>query len=259
MFGQTFDPGDLATIAVLIVLEGVLSIDNALVLGVLAGRLEGRDRYRALSYGLLCAFVLRVIVIAAAVYLLHWSLLKLLGGAYLLWVAARHFLFSSPNPAAGPGAASTPQGFWRTVAAIELTDLVFAVDSILAAVALVGPAPPQTPSDALHPKLWVIVTGGMLGVILMRFAAALFIFLLERLPRLNRSAYLLVALIGLKLMVDWGANSAAHPRRVDFQAASSPAFWIFWALIVICLGVGFIPLSGARRAQTWQAGKKPTQ
>lgn len=259
MFGQTFDPGDLATIAVLIVLEGVLSIDNALVLGVLAGRLQGRDRFRALTYGLLGAFLLRVIVIATAVYLLHWSLLKLLGGAYLLWVGAKYFLFQSRRSATDRRPSSAPEGFWRTVAAIELTDLVFAVDSILAAVALVGPAPPQTPSDALHPKLWVIVTGGMLGVILMRFAAALFIYLLERLPRLGRSAYLLVVLIGLKLIADWGANTAAHPRRIDFQDAASPAFWIFWALVVICLGVGFIPLSDRRRVRTWQAGEKPGQ
>jgi hypothetical protein len=88
--------------------------------------------------------------------------------------------------------------FWKTVAVIELTDIAFAVDSILAAMALAG-----SKSD----KLWVVVAGGILGVILMRFAASVFVRLLERYPRFEVSAYLLVIVIGLKLLADWALNS----------------------------------------------------
>lgn len=244
MLGQTFAPGDLATIAVLVILEGVLSLDNALVLGILAARLKPSRQTAALSYGLIGAFVFRLIMVAAAAYLLRWSILKLIGGAYLVWVAANYFIFRrrhsqnkqneiSPNHA----------GFWTTVLAIELTDVAFAVDSILAAVALVGPPPPENPIGAIHPKLWVILTGGMLGVILMRFAAAVFIHLLTRFPRLNGSAYLLVLLIGLKLTIDWAANSPANPHRIDFQNPASVPFWIFWLFMLLTLGAGFLPES----------------
>src|SRR5205823_1324921 len=129
-------------------------------------------------------------------------------------------------------------GFWPTVAVIELTDIAFAVDSILAAIALVGPPAAGTPEDSFHPKLWVIVTGGMLGVILMRVAAVMFIRLLERFPRFEFSAYLLVAVIGLKLLMDWAFNSADHPHRVNFHDFHSPAFWAFWSLMAICLAAG---------------------
>ena len=84
--------------------------------------------------------------------------------------------------------------FWGTVALIEVTDIAFAVDSILAAIALVGSAPPGYVGP--HPKLWVVITGGMIGVMLMRVAAAMFIRLLERFPRFEMSAYLLVMTIG---------------------------------------------------------------
>jgi YkoY family integral membrane protein len=221
----------------LVVLEGVLSIDNALVLGLLARRLPHSQQGKALSYGLIGALVFRLIAVAAAAYLLHWRIVKLLGGGYLLYVAIKHFFFHSKRSAHKPlKPAST---FWPTVLAIELTDVAFAIDSIVAAIGIVGPAP--DPQEKIHPKLWVILTGGMLGVVLMRFAAVIFIRLLEKFPRFELSAYLLVIVIGIKLVVEWAVNTHEHPHRLNFQDAGSAAFWIFWMIMLACFAVGFIP------------------
>ncbi len=284
LWGQTLQPSDAAVVGLLIILEGVLSIDNALVLGLLARRLPKPLQKKALTYGLVGALVFRIIAIALATVLLKWWIVKLFGGAYLLYVAGKHFIFpdkhqeespeSSDEPAHPTGnaagdeadehkrnAESSPAGniasalsggkkrpgFWPTVAAIELTDIAFALDSILAAIALVGGAPAG--HQGLHPKLWVIVTGGMLGVILMRMAAALFIRLLDKFPRFETSAYLLVALIGVKLLADWWFNKPpagispghAYHGPLDFQSASSPTFWAFWGLMAACLALGFVP------------------
>jgi YkoY family integral membrane protein len=298
MFGQTFDPHDLVIIGLLIILEGVLSIDNALVLGLLAKRLPKKLQSRALTYGLVGAFVFRVIAIATAAFLLEWRIVKLLGGGYLIYVAVKHFFFDEKShhdeitlgpdgqpvlvdaskgrevppeeaeaeiaarsavagaaveatDARAPSEALPPvyqppdrrryAGFWSTVMVIELTDIAFAVDSILAAIALVGSPPVDHPAHLAHPKLWVVITGGMLGVILMRFAAVVFIKLLERFPRFETSAYLLVIVIGLKLVVDWAFNSKAHPHRIDFHDFRAPEFWAFWASMIVCFCVGFIP------------------
>jgi len=242
MFGQTFDPRDLAVIALLVALEGFLSIDNALVLGLLARRLPTSQQARALTYGLAGAFVFRFLAIGAAVYLLQWRFVKLLGGVYLLWVALKHFAFGQrpdENVAISSAAPLRPAAFWSTVAVIELTDIAFAIDSIVAAIALVGSAPAGRAGP--HPKMWVVVTGGMLGVILMRFAAVLFIKLLDRFPRFEMSAYLLVCVIGLKLVVDWALNTPRRPHRVDFHTPGDPAFWIFWIAMLLCPGAGFLP------------------
>ena len=92
MFGQTFGTHDLVVIALLILLEGVLSIDNALVLALLAKRLPKHQQARALTYGLVGAFVFRFVAIGAAAYLLQWRIVKLIGGGYLLWIALKHLL-----------------------------------------------------------------------------------------------------------------------------------------------------------------------
>src|SRR3954453_10725246 len=98
MFGQTFQPHDLLVVLLLVVLEGVLSIDNALVLGLLARRLPKSLQKKALTYGLIGAFVFRGVAVLTAAYLLQWRWVKLLGGAYLLWVAFKHFFLGDEVP-----------------------------------------------------------------------------------------------------------------------------------------------------------------
>ncbi len=252
MFGQTFSPGDLATLALLVVLESLLSIDNALVLGVLARRLLQRLRGVALSYGLIGGIILRLAATAAAAILIRWSILELAGGAYLLWISIRYFAGKPHKPSAHAGLAQPAHAkFWPTVIGIELMDLAFAVDSILAAVALVGPAP-RNSTATIHPKFWLIAVGGVIGIILMRFAAAGLAVILERFPRLHRSAYLLILLIGLKLVVDWAGNDPSHPHRIDFQNPARIETWIFWGCAFLCLVLGLLnrksstPIDGVR-------------
>src|SRR5215211_7300025 len=90
LFGQNMEGADIAVVLLLVVLEGVLSIDNALVLGLLAKRLPASQRKRALTYGLVGAFVFRVIAICTASLLLKWTFVKFLGGAYLAYIAVKH-------------------------------------------------------------------------------------------------------------------------------------------------------------------------
>ena len=259
MFHQEFEWHDVPVIGLLVILEGVLSIDNALVLGLLAKRLPKRLQGKALTYGLIGAFVFRIIAIGTASILLRWTIFKFLGGAYLVYVAIKHFIFeggqshenkggtaeagaagtaSMPGdrPEAAAESAATRLHFWKTVLVIELTDIAFAVDSIVAAMALVGQQ--QSHDTGAHDKLWVVVTGGMLGVILMRFASMVFIKLLEKFPRFEVSAYLLVIVIGTKLLVDWWFNGPGV-ARIDFHNPKAAAFWVFWMLMAGCFSIGF--------------------
>jgi YkoY family integral membrane protein len=249
LFSQTFDLHDLFVILVLIVLEGVLSIDNALVLGLLARRLPESLRKKALTYGLVGAFAFRIIAIFFASWLLRSGWVKLLGGAYLVFLSGKHLLFKPKVVKSKLGADEDPgraidmgkggARFWPTVASIELTDIAFAIDSILAAVALVAENA-EPVKGKLHPKLWVIVTGGMLGVLLMRVAASMFIRLLDRFPRFETAAYLLVLVIGAKLIADWGFNVPGQKPVLDFHSPGSAMFWVFWGLMAGCFSVGFI-------------------
>src|SRR5690606_39380604 len=128
-----------------------------------------------------------------------------------------------------------------TVSVVDRTDIGLAVDSILAGIGVVGSPPKGHEADAVHPKLWVIIMGGLLGVVLMRFAAVIFIKLLERFPRFSTAAYLLVLVIGGKLLVDWYFNTPEHPHFINFHDTTHPEFWIFWGLMIVCFATGFLP------------------
>jgi YkoY family integral membrane protein len=229
MLGQTFEAHDLLIVLFLVLLEGILSIDNALVLGLLARQLPRKLQRKALTYGLGGAFAFRIVAVISASYLLHWNLAKLLGGGYLIYISLRHFVFASRPDS--PVRQPPNRSFWATVLVIELTDIAFAVDSIVAAIGVVGPPPPGM---TRHPKTWVVMLGGLLGVLVMRLAAIIFIKLLARFPRFELAAYLLVLIIGAKLVADW-------LWQIDFQHVRSPAFWIFWVLMLLSFCVGFLP------------------
>lgn len=192
---EWFHWSDLITILALVGLEGILSGDNALVLAVLVQRLPNDEEQRkALRYGIIGAFVLRAIATLLAVYLLKaGAIVALLGGLYLIYLPFKHF--TAHNDEAEDDAEKHANrrrwfglsAFWSTVISVELTDLVFAVDSILVAV-------------AMSSKPWVIISGGVLGIIMMRLLTMQVLALIKRYPRLIDGAYIIVAWVGIKLL-----------------------------------------------------------
>lgn len=220
---------DMATIGFLIFLEGILSVDNALVLALIANRLPKEQQKRALTYGLAGAVFFRLVALALVTQLMQWRWVKFVGGGYLLFIAIKHFIHEMRGEQEGdPALKRKPKSFWSTVVTIELMDIAFAVDSILAAVALSN-------------KFWVVFTGGVIGIIMMRFAATVFLRILKRFPAFETTAYLLVSVIGIKLVVD-----GFKFESVDFHSASSPASWIFWGSMLACILYGFKPQKRGR-------------
>lgn len=236
---QTFDPADLGTVGLLVLLEGSLSVDNALVLGLLAGRLPADMAKRALAVGLVGAFLFRLAAIVLATYLLRWPVIKLVGAIYLAYLAIRTFFMArTPQNAM----SATRRGFWGTVIGMELTDLTLAVDNILAAVALVGPPPPGWPPGRLHPKFWVVLVGGMMGLVLIRLAASAGVNLIRRHPGLNKSASLVLLVVAVRLALEW-----LIPNQMNFDSPGNPAFWAFWCVLAGCIAAGCV--GGVRSVQ----------
>jgi len=206
-----FALSDIPRVFILIFLEILLSADNAVVLGVLSRTLPPHLRQKALFIGVISSFCLRLAVLFLIAYLLEYPWVELLGAAYLLYLSIRYF--------ANKGKSVSPhesRSFWKTVFLIELLDFLFAIDSIIAGVAFVDSSPS---------KLWIVYVGGMIGLLGMRYAAGLFSTLLDRFPRLESSAYLMVGWIGIKL----GASSFQCPLPQS----------LFWIALAFFFLLGF--------------------
>ncbi|MBN22068.1 MAG: hypothetical protein CL678_12375 [Bdellovibrionaceae bacterium] len=217
-FLASVTPQDFAIIGFLVFLEGILSIDNALVLALLAKRLPKEKQQKALSYGLVGAFIFRFVAIGLAAYLIKLNWVKYAGGSYLIFISLKSLLFGEKKD---EHKETNTASFWKVILLVEVTDIAFAIDSILAAV-------------ALTPKFWIVFTGGFLGVLLMRFAASYFIRLLDQFPNFEKTAYLLILWIGIKLILE-----GFHLPGLDFHDTSSPAFFGFWGLMAATILFGF--------------------
>lgn len=213
---------DFLAVGFLVIMEGLLSFDNALALAAMVSHRPESQRKKALLYGMVGAFVFRLGALTVVEFLMEAVWVKWLGGAYLVYLAVSHF-FSKAKP--DELQALSVASFWKCVVMVELTDMAFSVDSILAAV-------------AVSSKVWVVVTGGILGIIMMRFAASIFVKLIDRYKNLEHSAYALVFIVGIKLIIE-ASQWAADAHFLDFESTSNPAFWVMWMAMAVCLVLGF--------------------
>ena len=213
---------DFLTIATLVGLEGLLSADNALIIAVMVLGLPKAEQKQAMRFGLGGAFLFRALATALAAFLLQVAWVKVVGGAYLVYLSWAHFTqkgggderHAPPVPTRLFGLSP----FWSTVVRVELVDVAFSIDSILVAV-------------AMSPKLWVIITGGILGIITMRLVAGRLLALIEKYPVLVDGAFVIIAWVGTKLLLEYLHGAG----MVHFEIPK----WLSLGAIVVIFG-GYI-------------------
>lgn len=222
-------------LVVLIVLEGLLAADNAVVMAVMVRHLPRLQQKKALFYGLLGAFVFRFAALFMITFLVNIWQIQALGAAYLLFISIKN-IYDKRHKDDGnidlkPRKKS---GFWMTVLKVELADIAFALDSMLAAVALAVTLPEI---GHFHiggingAQFLVMLLGGIIGLIIMRFAARQFVVLLEKYPSLETAAFLIVGWVGVKLVV----MTLAHQElQIINPAFPHSTLWkaTFWIVLI---------------------------
>ncbi|MBY0122042.1 TerC family protein [Bacillus sp. S/N-304-OC-R1] len=230
----------------LIGIEGLLAADNALVLAIMVKHLPEKERRKALFYGLAGAFVFRFGSLFAISHLVDIWQVQAIGALYLLFIAFNH-IFRKLIVKKGKDKAAVQEekkkaGFWMTVFKVELADIAFAIDSILAAVAL-AVALPNTSLPNIGGldggKFIVIFAGGFIGLIIMRFAANFFVKLLHSKPGLEIAAFLIVGWVGVKLSVYTLSHPALSVLPAEFAHSIEWKITFYAVLILIALGGWF--------------------
>ena len=184
----------LLTVGLLVALEAMLSADNALVMAVIVLGLPRNVQKKALRQGLIGAFTFRIAATFLAVSLIRLVWVKLIGGLYLLYLAYSHFWGRAEAGERRAADKSKPMfglsAYWATVVRLEAVNLMFSIDSILVAV-------------AVSRITWVVVTGGILGLVAMRLIAAQLLKLVERYPPLVDGAFIIIAWVGFELSLEY--------------------------------------------------------
>jgi YkoY family integral membrane protein len=214
---------DLITVGLLVVLEGLLSADNALVVAVMILGLPRAEQKNALKYGLVGAFLFRTVATLLAVYLIQLAWVKLLGGLYLLHLTYQHFFRSGTAEERSKPRPARPwlglSALWGTILKVELVNIAFSVDSILVAV-------------AMSPKRWVVLTGGLLGIVAMRIVISQLLAIVRRYPAIVDGAFIIIALVGAKLLMEY----AVAMEWTEFEVPK----WVSLAVIVVTFVAAYL-------------------
>ncbi|SDT85906.1 tellurite resistance protein TerC [Verrucomicrobium sp. GAS474] len=173
-------------ILTLVLIEGLLSVDNALVIASLASRLPVAQRQRALRYGIIGAYLFRGLALALASWIISNPWVKAFGALYLVWLMCSHL---SGDHGGEEKETKVKHGFWNVFFTIQLIDLSLSLDNVVAAV-------------ALSPKLWVVCTGVFIGILALRFLSGVCIDLIRKFPVLTPAAFLLVGYVGILLLAE---------------------------------------------------------
>ncbi|MBC6431433.1 hypothetical protein FM036_11710 [Nostoc sp. HG1] len=203
----------LIVLSILVVLEALLSADNAIALAAIARGLEDKELERkALNFGLVVAYVLRITLILTATWVQQFWQFELLGAAYLLWLVFQHF--TSQETEGDHHHGPRFNSLLQAIPVIAFTDLAFSLDSVTTAI-------------AVSQEKWLVLTGATIGIITLRFMAGLFIRWLDEYENLEDAGYVTVALVGLRLLLKVVNDSLVPPE------------WIMIAAIFLILGWGF--------------------
>lgn len=218
IFSYQFSVLDLPIIFTLFLLEGVLSFDNAAVLAVMSRKLPPEQRKKALTYGLAGAYVMRFLAIVFAAVLIAVPVTRLIGGFYLLYLCVKHFWDFINGAHNQEEEENTPtifskmsflriSPFWKTVIAIELADLAFAIDQVLVSVAYTE-------------KYLLIVLSSFAAILMLRVSAMLLTKVIDWFPRIEQIAYVVVGFVGLKLIASYWAIEVPKQISVSLTMAA---------------------------------------
>ena len=231
----------------LVVIESLLSVDNAAVLATMVMDLPDKQRTRALRIGILFAYIFRGVALLSASYLIKINWLKFVGGGYLLFLAIDFFFkkFSKHETVIEVEAEKLSEAtkhpkkifglnhFWSTVLMVELMDMTFSLDNVFAAVAFTS-------------NIYLVCLGVFIGIITMRIVAGYFVKLMTRFPFLDTVAFLIIALLGARLCLDFSCVyfpenmlcHLLHNERTNLYFSLSTVV-IFLLPIITSMFIGF--------------------
>ena len=239
---QIFEnPGpSLAVIGNLIIIESLLSVDNAAVLATMVMDLPEHQRNRALKYGIWGAYFFRGLAMLFAAFLIKIWWLKPLGGIYLLYLVFDYWkgkqtvekdddVLDKQSNWLYRATVGTFGSFWATVALVELMDMAFSIDNVFAAV-------------AFTPNIILVCTGVFIGILAMRFIAQWFVRLMSKFHFLETCAFLVIAILGLKLLLS--VVEHLYPESSFSKLMSSHAADVL--ISVLTGGIFFLPILSSR-------------
>ncbi|MDO5469736.1 MAG: hypothetical protein Q4F38_00420 [Akkermansia sp.] len=215
----------------LVLIEGLLSVDNALGIAAMASHLPKHQQKSALRWGLIGAYLFRGIALALVSWLMHNEWVKWFGAIYLIYLACDHLQLKREmhtEDIASAAAKTAGKGFIATICSIELMDLSLSLDNVVAAVGVVAGS--KGIPEELH--IWVVCLGVFIGIAALRIVAGWCIDIIARHPILGHVAFVLVGFVGFVMTASLVLESA---WGIEWHMSVGPKFAIIVAIVALSI------------------------
>ena len=234
-------PGaSLAIIGNLIIIESLLSVDNAAVLATMVMDLPEKEREKALKYGIWGAYVFRGLAMLFASILIKIWWLKPVGGIYLLYLVYSYWkgkqtvkteddVIDKKSNWLYRVTVGSLGNFWATVCLVELMDMAFSIDNVFAAV-------------AFTPNIILVCAGVFIGILAMRFIANYFVKMMAKYTFLETAAFIVIAVLGIKLTLSLVEHFQPESGFAQFMKSETADV----IMSVVTVSIFFIPILTSR-------------
>src|SRR5512137_1726405 len=220
LLALTSEPLFWKSLVEIIIVNIILSGDNAVVIALAARHLPHRQQKAAIFWGSAAAIILRVVLTLFAVHLLQFPYLKLIGAGLLIWIGAKLLL---PEEEEGEGVTGEGKGLFGAIRTILIADLVMSLDNVIAVAAAAETGP-------VHGRVALLIIG--LGLIIV--GSQLLLKLMERWPIIiTLGAALLGFVAGEMAVTDPAIEEWFHSHfgHLDYVVSA------FFAVLVVAIGM----------------------
>lgn len=210
LVGQLYDARFWTGLVQIIIIDILLSGDNAVVIALAVRSLPAHQRRKGIVFGTGAAIILRVVFAAFVVYLLEVPYLKLVGGVLLLWIAVKLML---PEHEEGEGDMAAATNVWQAIRLIVVADAVMSLDNVVAIAA------------AAHGSVLLLVLGLLISIPLIIYGSTLILGLVDRYP---------IIVAGGAALLGWIAGHIIVTDPAVVRWVGEVPAWGDYALRVAC-------------------------
>jgi len=206
-----FTTAQIAIFFQIVLIDILMAADNAIIIGLIAASFAKADRQRIIMLGVLAAFIFRVIFALITVQLLQYPILKIIGGALLIWIIFKLVqdlqlldVFKTAKPKIVK--PKKQPSFARAVYAVIIADVTLSFDNVLGVAA------------AARNETALLVFGLLLSVFLIATAAAFFAEYIKKHSWIGIVGLMVILIVALQLI--GGGIEAQYPGSIPEPFAS---------------------------------------
>ena len=168
-----------------------MAADNAIIIGLIAGNFAPKNRKQIIMYGVFAAFIFRIIFAFSATYLFEFPIIKIVGGALLVWIVhdLQQDLFGKKRKIKSPTRASKEPSFLQSMYKVIFADITLSFDNVIGVV------------GAAKDNFGLMIFGLFLSVILIGAIATYFAEFIQKNKWIGYVGLIVILIVAIQLII----------------------------------------------------------